>query len=63
LNPVLRQGFEVNEKTGMIRKACRGRAKIDKVLRRVDPQNAERIIKILAEDDAGRHTDARHAHV
>ena len=37
-------------------------AKIDEILRRVDPQNAEGIIRSLDEDYAGRHTDARHAH-
>jgi len=37
-------------------------AKIDEILRRVDPQNAEQIIKTLDEDYSGRHTDARHAH-
>lgn len=38
-------------------------AKIDEILRKVDPQNGEHIIKALDEDYAGRHTDARHAHV
>lgn len=37
-------------------------AKIDEILRKVDPQNAERIIQTLDDDYAGRHTDARHAH-
>lgn len=37
-------------------------AKIDEILRRVDPQNAESIIKTLDDDYAGRHTDARHAY-
>jgi hypothetical protein len=37
-------------------------AKIDEILRKVDPQNAERIIETLDEDYAGRGTDARHAH-
>jgi len=37
-------------------------AKIDEILRKVDPQNAERIISSLDEDYSGRHTDARHAH-
>ena len=37
-------------------------AKVDEILRRVDPQNAEQIIKTLDEDYSGRHTDARHAH-
>jgi vacuolar-type H+-ATPase subunit F/Vma7 len=37
-------------------------AKIDQILRRLDPQNAERIIQTLDEDYSGRHTDARHAH-
>jgi hypothetical protein len=37
-------------------------AKIDEILRRVDPENGERIIKSLDEDYSGRHTDARHAH-
>ncbi|MBD2748960.1 hypothetical protein IC232_19925 [Microvirga sp. BT688] len=38
-------------------------AKIEEILRRVDPQNAESIIKTLDEDYAGRGTDARHAHL
>jgi hypothetical protein len=37
-------------------------AKIDEILRKVDPQNAESIIKTLDDDYSGRHTDARHAH-
>ncbi|MBB3021578.1 hypothetical protein FHR70_004679 [Microvirga lupini] len=37
-------------------------AKIDAILRKLDPQNAESIIKTLDDDYAGRHTDARHAH-
>lgn len=37
-------------------------AKIDEILRKVDPQNAESIIQTLDKDYAGRHTDARHAH-
>jgi len=37
-------------------------AKIDEILRKVDPQNGERIIQTLDDDYAGRHTDARHAH-
>lgn len=37
-------------------------AKIDEILRKVDPQNGERIIQTLDEDYSGRHTDARHAH-
>jgi hypothetical protein len=37
-------------------------AKIDEILRKVDPQNAERIIETLDEDYAGRGTYARHAH-
>jgi len=37
-------------------------AKIDEILRKVDPQNAESIIQTLDDDYAGRHTDARHAH-
>jgi hypothetical protein len=36
--------------------------KIDEILRKVNPQNAESIIQTLDEDYAGRHTDARHAH-
>ncbi len=36
--------------------------KIDEILRKVDPQNAESIIKTLDDDYAGRHTDARHDH-
>lgn len=35
-------------------------AKIDEILRKVDPQNAESIIKTLDDDYAGRHADARH---
>ena len=38
-------------------------AKIDEILRKLDPQNAESIIKTLDDDYAGRHTDARHAHL
>jgi hypothetical protein len=38
-------------------------AKIDEILRKVDPQNAESIIKTLDDDYAGRHPDARRAHV
>jgi hypothetical protein len=37
-------------------------AKIDEIIRRVDPQNAERLIQEIDDDYAGRHTDARHAH-
>lgn len=37
-------------------------AKIDEILRKVDPQDGERIIQTLDDDYAGRHTDARHAH-
>lgn len=37
-------------------------AKIDAILRKLDPQEADRIIQKLDEDYAGRHTDARHAH-
>lgn len=37
-------------------------AKIDEILRKIDPQDAERIIRELDEDYAGRNTDARHAH-
>lgn len=37
-------------------------AKLDEILRRVDPQNAERIIQTLDDEYAGRHTDARHVH-
>jgi hypothetical protein len=37
-------------------------AKIDEILRKLDPQNGESIIKTLDDDYAGRHTDARHAH-
>jgi hypothetical protein len=36
--------------------------KIDEILRKVDPQNAERIIQTLDDNYAGRHTHARHAH-
>jgi hypothetical protein len=37
-------------------------AKIDEILRRVAPAEAERLIGQIDEDYAGRHTDARHAH-
>jgi hypothetical protein len=37
-------------------------AKIDEILRKLDPQNGESMIKTLDDDYAGRHTDARHAH-
>jgi hypothetical protein len=37
-------------------------AKIDELLKRADPKNAERVIKELDDAYAGRHTDARHAH-
>jgi hypothetical protein len=37
-------------------------AKIDEILRKVDPQNAERILQSIDDDYAGRHTDARHSH-
>jgi hypothetical protein len=37
-------------------------AKLDEVLRKIDPQNAERLIQTIDEDYSGRHTDARHAH-
>jgi hypothetical protein len=37
-------------------------AKIDELLRKADPQNADRIIRQLDDDYSGRHTDARHAH-
>ncbi|MCG7394758.1 hypothetical protein MHY87_17800 [Microvirga sp. ACRRW] len=37
-------------------------AKIDEILRKLDPQNGERIIQELDDDYAGRHTDARHGH-
>lgn len=37
-------------------------AKIDEILRKLDPQNGERIIQTLDDDYGGRHTDARHAH-
>ncbi|SCY95337.1 hypothetical protein SAMN02927923_03062 [Microvirga guangxiensis] len=37
-------------------------AKVDEILRKVDPQNGERTIQTLDEDYAGRHTDTRHAH-
>ena len=37
-------------------------AKLDEILRRVDPQNGERIIRSLDDDYGGRHTDARHGH-
>jgi hypothetical protein len=38
-------------------------AKIDAVLRHIDPLNAERTIAELDDAYAGRHTDARHAHL
>ncbi|HEY8383684.1 MAG TPA: DUF6766 family protein [Microvirga sp.] len=37
-------------------------AKIDEILRRVAPAEAERLIDTIDDDYAGRHTDARHAH-
>jgi hypothetical protein len=37
-------------------------AKLDEILRKVDPQNAERFIQSIDQDYSGRHTDARHAH-
>jgi hypothetical protein len=37
-------------------------AKIDEILRRVAPAEAERLIQEIDVDYAGRHTDARHAH-
>lgn len=37
-------------------------AKIDEILRRIAPAEAERLISEIDEDYAGRHTDARHAH-
>jgi hypothetical protein len=37
-------------------------AKIDEILRRVDPKGAERVLREIDEDYAGRHTDARHGH-
>jgi hypothetical protein len=38
-------------------------AKIDELLRKVDPQNGDRIIRRLDADYAGRHTDARRPHL
>ena len=37
-------------------------AKVDEILRKLDPQNGESIIRTLDENYSGRHTDARHAH-
>ena len=37
-------------------------AKIDEILRRVDPRGGEGIIRKLDEDYAGRPNDTRHAH-
>jgi len=37
-------------------------AKIDEILRRVDPQNGEKIIRSFDEEYAGRHTDSRLAY-
>jgi hypothetical protein len=37
-------------------------AKIDEILRRLAPADAERLIGAIDEDYSGRHTDARHAH-
>jgi hypothetical protein len=37
-------------------------AKIDELLRRIDPKGAEQIISEIDADYAGRHTDARHTH-
>jgi hypothetical protein len=35
-------------------------AKLDAILRRVDPADADRLIKEIDEDYSGRHTDAQH---
>jgi hypothetical protein len=35
-------------------------AKIDALLRRVDPENGERLIKAIDDDYSGRHTDTWH---
>lgn len=37
-------------------------AKLDEILRRVDPRNAESVISELDDAYAGRHTDLRHQH-
>lgn len=37
-------------------------AKIDEILRRIVPADADRLIQEIDEDYLGRHTDARHAH-
>jgi hypothetical protein len=37
-------------------------AKIDAILKRMDPENGERLIQTIDDDYSGRHTDARHAH-
>ncbi len=37
-------------------------AKIDEILRRLAPEEAERLITAIDDDYCGRHTDARHAH-
>ena len=36
-------------------------AKLDEILRRVDPKRGEEVIREIDEDYAGRHTDPRHA--
>ena len=38
-------------------------AKIDEILRRVDPKGAQRIIDEIDDAYAGRHTDIRHGHL
>lgn len=37
-------------------------AKIDEILRRIAPEEAERLIEAIDDDYSGRHTDARHVH-
>lgn len=37
-------------------------AKVDAILRRIDPANAERVLAEIDDAYAGRHTDALHAH-
>ena len=37
-------------------------AKLDELLKKIDPQNGERIVEMIDDAYSGRHTDARHAH-
>jgi hypothetical protein len=37
-------------------------AKVDEIIRHLDPKGGERIIEQIDDDYSGRHTDAQHAH-